>query len=80
MVLPFIQQQKTSNIMLGTLKARPGAGKTIMGVYLASLMKQKTLIMLNNTALIEQWISSDVRPGRSEEQWLNLILKKADTV
>ena len=24
----------------------------------------------------EQWISSDVRPGRGEEQWLNLILRK----
>lgn len=24
----------------------------------------------------EQWISSDVRPGRGEERWLNLILRK----
>ena len=24
----------------------------------------------------EQWVSSDVRPGRSEEKWLNLILRK----
>lgn len=24
----------------------------------------------------EQWITSDVRPGRGEEQWLNLILRK----
>ena len=24
----------------------------------------------------EQWVSSDVRPGRSEEKWLNLILQK----
>lgn len=24
----------------------------------------------------EQWITSDVRPGRGEETWLNLILKK----
>ena len=24
----------------------------------------------------EQWITSDVRPGRGEEKWLNLILKK----
>lgn len=24
----------------------------------------------------EAWISSDVRPGRSEEKWLNLILRK----
>lgn len=24
----------------------------------------------------EQWITSDVRPGREEEKWLNLILRK----
>ena len=24
----------------------------------------------------EQWISSDVRLGRGEEKWLNLILRK----
>ncbi len=29
--------------------------------------------------LLEQWISSDVRPGRSEEKWLNSILQKRNT-
>ena len=24
----------------------------------------------------EQWITSDVRPGRGEEKWLNLILHR----
>ncbi|MCH5251274.1 MAG: class I SAM-dependent methyltransferase [Lachnospiraceae bacterium] len=27
----------------------------------------------------EYWITGDVRPGRGEEKWLNLILRKADT-
>lgn len=26
--------------------------------------------------IIEKWITSDVRPGREEEKWLNVILKK----
>ncbi len=26
----------------------------------------------------EQWISFDVRPGRGEERWLNIILRKCD--
>lgn len=30
--------------------------------------------------IIEYWISEDVRPGRGEEKWLNLILQKSDTV
>lgn len=27
----------------------------------------------------EQWITSDVRPGRGEEKWLNLILRKSQS-
>lgn len=27
-------------------------------------------------SLVEQWITSDVRPGRGDEKWLNLILRK----
>ena len=26
----------------------------------------------------EYWITGDVRPGRSKEKWLNLILRKSD--
>ncbi len=35
-------------------------------------------LMQNITALMteEQWITSDVRPGRGEEKWLNVILRK----
>ena len=29
--------------------------------------------------LVEIWISEDVRPGRGEEKWLNLILQRRDT-
>ena len=31
---------------------------------------------ISGIQIIETWISSDVRPGRHEERWLNLILKK----
>lgn len=31
---------------------------------------------INGIKLSEQWISSDVRPGRGEEKWLNVIMKK----
>ncbi|SES05969.1 class I SAM-dependent methyltransferase [Lachnobacterium bovis] len=27
-------------------------------------------------SIVEQWVTADVRPGRGEEKWLNLILKK----
>lgn len=31
---------------------------------------------IKNIKIEESWITSDVRPGREEEKWLNLILKK----
>ena len=34
---------------------------------------------IDDLATEEQWISSDVRPGRGEERWLNIILRKCDT-
>ena len=30
----------------------------------------------SDVTIMEQWISSDVRPGRGEEKWLNMILQK----
>ena len=34
------------------------------------------LIQLPELHIIDEWLSVDVRPGRSEEKWLNIILKK----
>ena len=31
---------------------------------------------IKELSIIDSWITSDVRPGRREEKWLNLILKK----
>ena len=31
---------------------------------------------IENVKLKEEWITCDVRPGRGEEQWLNIILQK----
>ncbi len=30
--------------------------------------------------IVEEWITSDVRPGRGDEKWLNLILQKSGTI
>lgn len=32
----------------------------------------------NELIVEEYWITSDVRPGRGEEKWLNLIMRKSD--
>ena len=31
---------------------------------------------IDNIKMEEDWITGDVRPGRGEEKWLNLILRK----
>lgn len=36
----------------------------------------KLLQKIPGLEIEEQWITSDVRPGRGEEKWLNLILRK----
>lgn len=37
---------------------------------------KKLLQKTDNLEIEETWITSDVRPGRGEEQWLNLFLRK----
>lgn len=37
---------------------------------------EKLLQKMPEIEIEEQWITSDVRPGRGEEKWLNLILRK----
>lgn len=37
---------------------------------------QELLTKVGGICVKEQWITSDVRPKRGEEKWLNLILKK----
>lgn len=39
----------------GIIKARPGAGKTVMAVYCAAMTKRKTIIILDNSNLMKQW-------------------------
>ena len=38
------------------------------------------LVDISEIEIKEEWISSDVRPGRSDEKWLNVILQRSDTV
>lgn len=36
----------------------------------------KLLKDVNLFDILEMWVTSDVRPGRAEEKWLNMILRK----
>ena len=39
----------------GILSIPPGKGKTVMGIYLISILKKKTLIIVHKSFLINQW-------------------------
>ncbi len=39
----------------GIIKARPGFGKTVVSVAISCATRRKTLIILDNTKLVEQW-------------------------
>ena len=50
------------------------------GRYFTDLKEDTLKSLLQDTGglrIIEQWITGDVRPGREEEKWLNVLLKKS---
>lgn len=49
------------------------------GRYFTDMTETSFAALMQNITLLEteeQWITSDVRPGRGEEKWLNVILRK----
>ena len=49
------------------------------GRYFTDMTEEKLAGLLKKVPVFEieeQWITSDVRPGRGEEKWLNLFLRK----
>lgn len=49
------------------------------GRYFADMTETSFAALAQNITSLEteeQWITSDVRPGRGEEKWLNVILRK----
>lgn len=39
---------------------------------------QEYIDSIEGIELEKQWVTADVRPGRGEEKWLNMILRKSD--
>lgn len=49
------------------------------GRYFTDMTEDKFSVFLQNIKELEieeQWVTSDVRPGRGDEKWLNIILRK----
>jgi superfamily II DNA or RNA helicase len=49
---------KKNGYINGIIKARPGLGKSVLSVYIATQLKIKTLVIVDNQNLMKQWIQS----------------------
>lgn len=59
--------------LTGIGKMRPGFGKTVLGVYLSSKIKLKTIIIVDNGNLVEQWINSFLNFSSIKEDDIGII-------
>ena len=49
--------------------------------YFTDLTEESFEVLIKKTdelVIEEEWISTDVRPGREDQKWLNIILRKTD--
>ena len=70
---------KKNGIIYTSFKYGTFAGER-NGRYFTDMTEEVFAVFLgrmDGLKIEEQWITSDVRPGRGEEKWLNLILRKS---
>lgn len=58
LVNTFLKIYKENGYVNGIAKSHPGSGKTVMSVYLATQLKVKTLIIVDNQNLMKQWVKA----------------------
>lgn len=72
-ILPSYYENGNIN---GIIKARPGFGKTVCAAYLTSVLKLKTLIILDNSKLVEQWLDSYLKFTNLTEDDIGMVVGK----
>lgn len=65
-----------NNKINGIIKANPGFGKTVISTYLTCLFKKRTLIILDNSKLKEQWIDAYTKFTNLKEEDIGIIIGK----
>lgn len=58
----------------GILKAKPGFGKTVCAAYLTATLKKKTLIILDNSKLVQQWQDAYLQFTDLKEEDIGFII------
>lgn len=67
---------ETQGFVNGILKLPPGAGKTVLTVYIACMLKLKTCIIIDSTSLLKQWIEAIIKFANLTENDIGLIKGK----
>lgn len=60
------------NFVHGIIKARPGIGKTVIAAYIVAKLGMKSLIVVDNSNLLNQWV-------KTFEQFTNIGIDNYDT-
>jgi len=58
---------------IGIIKARPGAGKTVMSIAISCATQKKTLIILDNNNLVQQWKDTIINFTNCTEEDIGII-------
>lgn len=64
----------------GILKAGTGTGKTVMAIYMMSIFKKKTLVVVPLSRLMKQWKDSILRFSNIKENEIGIIQGKVEDV
>lgn len=60
----------------GIIKAKPGFGKTVCAAYITATYKKKTLIVLDNSKLVDQWVDAYLKFTTLTENDIGFIIGK----
>lgn len=74
---------KSNGYVNGIIKARPGLGKTVLSTYIAAKLGLKTLIVVDNSNLLKQWVNAFYNFTNADVNDISIFkqkLYKTDTV
>lgn len=77
-IIKMVRALKQNGVIYASFKYGTFEGER-NGRYFTDMTERAFAMLIKNIEDVEveeQWITSDVRPGRGEEKWLNLILRK----
>lgn len=77
-IIKMAEALKSNGILYTSFKYGTFEGKR-KDRYFTDMTEEAFAVLIRDIhelEIEEQWITSDVRPGRGEEKWLNLILRK----